>query len=104
MNWSQIITRYLSILLTTMACLTFAAGQTPLPNQPPAQPIGGQPAPQAQQMPDHLVGVEAGKIVRWTLKDAILAALEKNPDIEIGRQNVRLAQFDFFVAKGVYDR
>ena len=37
------------------------------------------------------------------MKDAILAALEKNPDIEIGRQNVRLAQFDLFGAQGVYD-
>src|SRR5262249_26268025 len=47
--------------------------------------------------------VDPNKIVRWTLKDTILAALEKNPDIEIGRQNVRLAQFEILAALGVYD-
>lgn len=109
MNWIPIITRNFGILLTVAACVTFTTGQTPLPNslaesnQQQVQKLIEQRSPSPQQMPDHLVGVEAGKSVKWTMKDAILAALEKNPDIEIGRQNVRLAQYDFTAAKGVYD-
>ncbi|HJQ23799.1 MAG TPA: efflux RND transporter permease subunit [Blastocatellia bacterium] len=54
-------------------------------------------------MPDHLTGVDADSVTRWTLRDAILAALAKNPDIEVARQNVRLAQFDILAAQGFYD-
>jgi HAE1 family hydrophobic/amphiphilic exporter-1 len=49
------------------------------------------------------VGLEAGKLVRWTLRDAVMAALDKNVDIDIERENVRLAQFDIDSAKSVYD-
>ncbi len=45
-----------------------------------------------------------GRIVRWSLRDALQAALEKNVDIEIERGQVRLAQYDVRAAEGVYDR
>jgi len=78
--------------------------QTPNPEPTPSNPsLSVQASTLTQTMPDHLTGVDAGKVVRWTLKDSILAALEKNPDIEIGRQNVRLAQFNILAAQGVYD-
>lgn len=60
--------------------------------------------PEARPIPQRSVGLEAGKVVRWTLRDAIMAALEKNVDIELERENTRLAQFDLFAAQGVYDR
>ncbi|HKX27241.1 MAG TPA: TolC family protein [Blastocatellia bacterium] len=70
----------------------------------PSQQVGsGQPAAVSPQMPSQLSGVDPNKILRWTLKDAIVAALEKNPDIEIERQNVRLAQYNLLAAQGVYD-
>jgi HAE1 family hydrophobic/amphiphilic exporter-1 len=86
---------------------TLASAQTPEPKREsapqPSLPMSAQIATPSQATPSHLAGVEADKIVRWTLKDAILAALEKNPDIEIARQHVRLSQFGILAAQGVYD-
>jgi HAE1 family hydrophobic/amphiphilic exporter-1 len=86
------------------------ATPTPTPTPKPT-PL---PAPRPQQQSDLLnitarpiptrtVGLESGKVTRWTLKDAILAALENNPDIEIERSRVRQSQFDLFAAEGAYD-
>ncbi len=60
--------------------------------------------PVARPIPQRTVGLEPGKVVRWTLREAILAVLDNNPDIELERSNVRLAQYDLFAAEGVYDR
>jgi outer membrane protein len=83
-----------------------ATSPTQNPAQNPAQnpgQIGGQTPPLSRPIPDRTVGLEPGKVVRWTMRDAIMAALDKNADIEIERENVKLAQFDLFSAKGVYD-
>lgn len=69
------------------------AGQTKTPQLPPV----------SRPLPTRTVGLEAGKVVRWTLRDAILAALENNPDIEIERSTVRQAGFDVVAAEGAYD-
>jgi HAE1 family hydrophobic/amphiphilic exporter-1 len=80
-----------------------------------AAPVAAQDAPEAQNpqtqdqqpvarpIPQRSVGLEPGKVVRWTLREAILAVLENNPDIELERSNVRQAQYDLFAAQGVYD-
>ncbi|HWQ36201.1 MAG TPA: TolC family protein [Blastocatellia bacterium] len=106
------MTRWHKLLITNSAALLLAAicglaafGQTP---QPPATQQSGQDQTnplniQARPIPTRTVGLEPGKVVRWTLKDAILAALENNPDIELERVNVRRAQFDLFAAQGFYD-
>lgn len=57
----------------------------------------------ARPIPERTVGLEPGKVVRWTLKDAILAALEKNVDIELERETVRFTQYDLIAAQGFYD-
>src|SRR5262249_17195208 len=105
--WKEASVRGFVALILAGACAISASAQTSLPKQEtisqPSQPMRVQPSTLTGQMPDHLTGVDTGKIVRWTLKDAILAALEKNPDIEIARQNVRLAHFDILAAEGVYD-
>jgi HAE1 family hydrophobic/amphiphilic exporter-1 len=59
--------------------------------------------PVARPIPQRSVGLDPGKVVRWTLREAILAVLENNPDIELEKSNVRLAQYDLFAAQGVYD-
>ncbi len=59
--------------------------------------------PTARPIPQRTVGLEPGKVARWSLRDAILAALENNPDIEIERANVRQAQYDVISAQGAYD-
>jgi HAE1 family hydrophobic/amphiphilic exporter-1 len=38
-----------------------------------------------------------------SLRDALSLALENNKDIEVARENVRIAEFDLLGAKGVYD-
>jgi HAE1 family hydrophobic/amphiphilic exporter-1 len=60
--------------------------------------------PVARPIPQRTVGLEPGKVVKWTLREAVLAVLENNPDIELERSNVRLAQYELFAAQGVYDR
>ena len=62
----------------------FRAQQTPLPNL-------------------SRVGVEADRQQPLSLRDAISLALENNKDIEVARQNVRIAEFDLTGARGAYD-
>ncbi|MEO6589954.1 MAG: TolC family protein [Pyrinomonadaceae bacterium] len=49
------------------------------------------------------VGVDMMEQKPLSLKEAISLALENNKDIEITRQNVRLAEFDFQSASGYYE-
>lgn len=100
-----------------MAATAFA--QETQPANPPVNPAANPTLPTVQtqtqtqdkpQMPSVLrvipqrtVGLEPGKVVRWTLRDAILAALENNPDFEIERSSVRQAGFDVIAAEGAYD-
>jgi hypothetical protein len=89
-DWRRAFTRILARLVLACGLTTLASAQTPASKQEPAPQPGltapAQPAALRQETPAQLAGVEADKTVRWTLKDAILAALEKNPDIEIARQ------------------
>ena len=64
---------------------------------------GGEIAPLSKPIPTRTVGLEPGKMVNWTLRDSIVTALEKNVDIEIERENVKLAGFDIIAAHGAYD-
>ena len=49
------------------------------------------------------VGVDMANQKPLTLSDAITMALENNKDIEVTRKNVRLAEFDLQIARGVYE-
>jgi HAE1 family hydrophobic/amphiphilic exporter-1 len=104
-RWHKLLITNSAALLLAAVCGLSAFGQTP---QPPATQQSGQDQTsplniQARPIPTRTVGLDPGKVVRWTLKDAILAALENNPDIELERVNVRRAQFDLFAAQGFYD-
>lgn len=55
-------------------------------------------------MPDmQRVGVDASQQHPLSLRDAISLALENNKDIEVARENVRIAEFDLRGAQGAYD-
>src|SRR5262249_18047515 len=75
------------------------------PTQTPAQiPAAGQEQEiVARPIPPRSVGLDPGKVVKWRLRDPILAALDKNVDIELQRENVRLMQYDLISAQGVSD-
>jgi HAE1 family hydrophobic/amphiphilic exporter-1 len=67
-----------------------------------------QVAPQFQSdekaLPDlGLVGVDMMQQRPISLKEAITLALENNKDIEVSRQNVRIAEFDLQSVRGVYE-
>jgi HAE1 family hydrophobic/amphiphilic exporter-1 len=49
------------------------------------------------------VGVDLDKQQPLSLREALGLALENNKDIEVARQNVRIAEFDLTGARGVYD-
>src|SRR6476646_1728388 len=66
-----------------------ATSPTPNPAQNPGQTGSGQIPPLSRPVPERTVGLEPGKVVRWTMRDAIMAALDKNADIEIERENVK---------------
>jgi outer membrane protein len=91
--------------IVTHCALLFAALVCPLPAmaQESSPPPAAQEQPVVRPIPQRSVGLDPGKVVRWTLRDAIFAALENNPDIELERSNVRQAQYDVIAAQGAYD-
>ena len=49
------------------------------------------------------VGVDVNQQRPLSLRDALSMALQNNKDIEVARDNVRIAEFDLLGAKGAYD-
>ncbi|HVI73178.1 MAG TPA: TolC family protein, partial [Pyrinomonadaceae bacterium] len=49
------------------------------------------------------VGVDMNQQRPLSLRDALSMALQNNKDIEVARENVRIAEFDLLGAKGAYD-
>ena len=49
------------------------------------------------------VGVDTTNQQPLTLRDAITFALQNNKDIEVARDNVKIAEFDLLTARGSYD-
>jgi outer membrane protein len=49
------------------------------------------------------VGVDMDRQRALSLREALTLALENNKDIEVARQNVRIAEFDLMGAHGAYD-
>jgi len=49
------------------------------------------------------VGIDVNRQQPLSLREALTMALENNKDIEVARQNVRIAEFDLRGAQGVYD-
>jgi outer membrane protein len=108
---------YLFILILLLS--TFVKAQdvtaTPTPSPTPVETVKPenlqnvpQIAPQFQSdekaLPDlGLVGVDMMRQKPMALKEAIVLALENNKDIEVSRQNVRVAEFDLQAARGVYE-
>lgn len=94
---------------------TIAPRQTPAPTVDDAQKVKPENlqnvptvAPNYQSndksLPDlELVGVDMMRQKPLSLKEAIALALDNNKDIEVSRQNVRIAEFDLQSARGFYE-
>lgn len=111
-NWPRAVARRVLSLSQaprlTVFCAIFCASLISMP----AVAQDSQPAPSssiqiqdivARPIPQRTVGLTPGKVVKWYLRDAITAALEKNIDIELERENVRMIQYDLIAAQGFYD-
>jgi len=91
----------------TLALTVIAAAQipspipTPTPDQPVVQRTFRRPLP---PMPDSTrTGVTAGDELSLTMDQAIEMALRNNNDIDVSRNDVHIAAFNFEAAKGIYD-
>jgi outer membrane protein TolC len=98
--------QFMSLVLTLTCVLlisSIAMAQTPAPPQQTTQQSTTQASPESPPIPERTIGLEPGKVVRWTMRDAILAAYENNVDIQLQTTNVRMAQWDVLSSQGVYD-
>lgn len=89
-----------------------AAAQEPTPSPTPAAAIQDLQIPAiapefhpAQKPLPELgrVGVDMDRQKPLTIREALALALENNKDIEVARQNVKIAEFDLTAARGIYD-
>jgi outer membrane protein len=111
-NWPRAVARRITSLnlapLLTVFCAIFCASLVSMPvaaqdtQATQSTPIDTKDIV-ARPIPQRTVGLEPGKIVKWSLRDAILAAYEKNVDIELEKENVRMMQYDLIAAQGFYD-
>jgi outer membrane protein len=73
-------------------------GEPSEPNFPAAQPRPVPPLP-----PLDRIGINGTDTLSLTLNEAIRRALENNNDIEVARNDVRLAEQQLYALRGVYD-
>jgi HAE1 family hydrophobic/amphiphilic exporter-1 len=111
-NWPRAVARrVLSLNLAprlTVFCAIFCASLISMPAVSQDSQQAPSPSIQIQEIvarpiPQRTVGLTPGKVVKWYLRDAIEAALQKNIDIELERENVRMMQYDIIAAQGFYD-
>jgi HAE1 family hydrophobic/amphiphilic exporter-1 len=95
-NLFSLITASFAVALMALT----VAAQTPVP--PASGPIQS-PQIKSRPIPERSQGLEPGKVVSWSLRDAIMTALESNVDIQLERENVRLAEYDLYGARAAYD-
>src|SRR5438552_6213532 len=97
--------KHLSHIITILFCLLVTGSswaQTPIPPVAQGAPIQA-PDIKPRVIPQRTVGIDPTKVLNWSLRDAIILGLERNVDIQLERENVRLAEYDLYGARGVYD-
>ena len=72
--------------------------QLPVPNVAPDYRGQQKPLPELRR-----VGVDMDKQHPLAMREALSMALENNKDIEVARENVKIAEFDLLGAHGAYD-
>src|ERR1041384_1033126 len=76
--------RFLLLVIFALGICSMVSAQKPLPEM-------------------SRVGIDVNRQQPLSLRDALAMALENNKDIEVARQNVRIAEFDLRGAQGAYD-
>lgn len=88
---------------------TFSQQVSPSPGPTPIQQLEVPPIAPNYQAPRKplpelgRVGVDLNQQHPLSLKEALALALENNKDIEVARDNVKIAEFDLQGARGAYD-
>src|SRR5215213_856044 len=72
--------------------------QLPVPPVAPDFRAPQKPLPELSR-----VGIDMNQQHPLSLREALSMALANNKDIEVARENVRIAEFDLLGAQGVYD-
>ena len=76
--------RILLVTIFALAAVSVATAQKPLPEM-------------------NRVGVDTNQQRPLSVREALAMALENNKDIEVARENVRIAEFDLLGSQGAYD-
>jgi HAE1 family hydrophobic/amphiphilic exporter-1 len=101
----------LVVIAVGASSVLFAQEPTASPSPEPSQMQQLQVPPVApdfrapqKPLPElNRVGIDMNQHRPLSLREALSMALENNKDIEVARENVRIAEFDLLGAKGVYD-
>ena len=98
------------LLLVLAVTRSLAQEVTPSPNPVPAgqnlkvPPVAPEYRARQTVLPDlGRVGVDMDQQQPLSLREALKLALENNKDIEVARENVKIAEFDLLGARGAYD-
>jgi len=96
------------LLLLFALCSFTAVAQSPTPSPSPevlsVPSIAPDFRPTQKPLPElGRVGVDMDRQKPLSVREALALALENNKDIEVARDNVKIAEFDLTSARGVYD-
>src|SRR5215212_284999 len=101
--------RILLAIVFAVSALSVANAQQPAASPEPMKQLQvPEVAPDFKAPPKPLpelnrVGVDMNQSRPLSLREALTMALENNKDIEVARENVRIAEFDLLGAHGAYD-
>ena len=98
--------RKISLTLLILICVSglALAQEKPKMEQLPVPPVAPDFRAPQKPMPElNRVGVDMNRQRPLGLRDALSMALANNKDIEVARENVRIAEFDLLGAHGAYD-
>ena len=107
--------RFLVLAILVFSTIGYAAGQTPTPtpvddarrvapeNLPNVPNIAPDYQSRTRDLPDlGRVGVDMANQRSLTVREAVTLALENNKDIEVTKQNVKIAEFELTAAQGFF--
>jgi outer membrane protein len=91
------------LILISVCGWAKAQEKTPI-QQIPVPPVAPDFRAEQKRLPELTrVGVDMNQQRPLSLRDALSMALANNKDIEVARENVRIAEFDLQGARGIYD-
>ena len=91
------------MIVLVFGVVTVATAQSEM-QQLPVPPVAPDYRAQQKPLPELTrVGVDMNRQHPLSLREALSMALENNKDIEVARENVRIAEFDLRGAQGLYD-